>query len=263
MNFIAILYDGTTDTSITKQEVAYDPDTMEPTLTFFECLGLESSQDANGILDAIKVAFEKLNLSSLLDKVVFLSSDRASGNSRKKLVLIFLFREQNEWMTFIWCFSHRLELALKDSLKDYISPIDESLLHLFNLYKNSSKKHSELKNLYQLMKDEFETHGGGIKPVKSTSTRWLDHGIHAMQCLADKYGLYCQHLQHTIPETKKTKDRAILQGKFEKLIDAKGLLRSCFFLDALSTAKQFSLTTQKADIDIISIVDNVESTKNS
>ena len=36
-----------------------NPDTIEPTLTFFECLGLESSQDANGILDAIKVAFEK------------------------------------------------------------------------------------------------------------------------------------------------------------------------------------------------------------
>ena len=69
-----------------------------------------------------------------------------------------------------WCFSHRLELALKDSLKDCISPIDESLLHLFNLYKNLSKKHRELKNLHQLMKDEFEMYGGGIKPVKSTGT---------------------------------------------------------------------------------------------
>ena len=52
-----------------------DPDTIEPTPTFFECLRLESNQDANGILDAIKVAFEEFNLSLLLDKVVFLSSD--------------------------------------------------------------------------------------------------------------------------------------------------------------------------------------------
>ena len=44
-----------------------DPDTIEPTLNFFEYLGLESRQDANGILDAIKVAFEQFNLSSLLD----------------------------------------------------------------------------------------------------------------------------------------------------------------------------------------------------
>ena len=132
-------------------------------MTFFECLELESSQDANGILDAIKVAFEKFNLSSLLDKVVFLSPDGASVKSGKKSRLISHFREHNDWVTFIWCFSHQLELGLKDSLKDYISPIDESLLHLFDLYKYSSKKHRELKNLYQLVKDEFEMYGGWNK----------------------------------------------------------------------------------------------------
>ena len=155
MNFIAILCDGTTDTGITEQEVVYvffiDPETIERTLTFSECQGLERSQDANGILDNKKVEFEKFNLfcSSLLDKVLFLSSDGASVNSGKKSGLISLFREQNEWMTFIKCFSHQLELGLKDSLKDYISPIDELLLHLFNLYKNLSKKHRELKTLYR------------------------------------------------------------------------------------------------------------------
>ena len=80
----------------------------EPTLNFFECLGLQSSQDANGFLNSIKVAFGKFNLSLFLDKMVFLSSDRASVKSWKKLGLISLFREQNEWMTFIWCFSHQL-----------------------------------------------------------------------------------------------------------------------------------------------------------
>ena len=215
MNFIAESCDVMTDTSITEQEVVYvlfvDPDTIKPILTFFECLGLESSQDANGILDAIKRAFEKFNLSSLLNKVVFLCFDGASVNSGKKLEPISFFQEQNEWVTFIWCFSHRLELPLKDSLKYYLSPIDESFLHLFSLYKNLSKKHRELKNLYQVMKDEFEIYGGEIKPVKPTSTGWIDHRIRAMQCLVDKCRLYCQHLQHTIPETKKTKNRSILQ----------------------------------------------------
>ena len=53
------------------------------------------------------------------------------------------------------------------------------------------------------MKDEFKMYGGGIKSVKSTGTCWIDHQIHAMQHLVDKYGLYCPRLQHTIPETKK------------------------------------------------------------
>ena len=91
------------------------------------------------------------------------------------------------------------------------------------------------------MKDEFEMDGDGIKPVKSTGTRWIDHRIRAMQRLVDKYGLHCQHLQHAIPETKKTKDRATLQGKFDKLIDAKVLLRSCFFVDALFFCKTIQL----------------------
>ena len=82
-----------------------------------------------------------------------------------------------------------------------------------------------------------------------------------IQRLVDKYGLYCQHLQHAIPETKNAKVRVTLKGKFEKLIYAKVLLRSCWFVDVLSAAKQFSLVTQKSDIDIVSIVDSVESTK--
>ena len=43
----------------------------------------------------------------------------------------------------------------------------------------------------------------------------------------------------------------------------KVLLWLCFFVDTRSTAKQFSLKSQKADADIISTVDNMESTKNS
>ena len=48
-----------------------DCDIMEPTLTFFECLGIEDSQDANDIFEAIKKAFEKHDLLALLDKLSF------------------------------------------------------------------------------------------------------------------------------------------------------------------------------------------------
>ena len=185
VNFIAILCDGTTDTSITEEEVIYiffiDPYTMKPTLSFFECLRLEDSQDVNGIFHAIKAPFEKHNLLSLLEKLIFFSSDGAPVNSGKNLGLVSLFLGQNEWVTFIWCFSYCLKLALKDALKEYTSPVDKSLTHLFYLYKNSSKKHRKLKNLYQIKKDEFEMYGDGVKPVKATRTRWIDHQMQAME----------------------------------------------------------------------------------
>ena len=48
----------------------------------------------------------------------------------------------------------------------------------------------------------------GVRPTKATGTRWVDHKIRAMERVADMYGLYCQHLQHAITDTKKSKDRA-------------------------------------------------------
>ena len=45
------------------------------------------------------------------------------------------------------------------------------------------------------------------------------------------------------------------------MIEAKVLLRCVLFVDILSSAKVFSLTMQKADINIIEIVDSVETTK--
>ena len=144
VNFIAILCDGSTDRSVIEQEVVYviftDPDTFKPALCFFEVLGLDSSQDARGICDAIKATFKNHNLEYVLDKLVFFSSDEASVNSGIKSGLIALFHEEYEWVSFIWCFSHRLELALKDALKEYIDPVEETLRHLYYLYQKSSKK---------------------------------------------------------------------------------------------------------------------------
>ena len=57
---------------------------MEPTLTFFKCLGLEDRQNANSIYEAIKKAFEKRDLLALPDKFIFLTSDGASVASGKK-----------------------------------------------------------------------------------------------------------------------------------------------------------------------------------
>ena len=115
---------------------------------FFSLTRIVCNSNATGIFDAMIADFQKHDLSSLLQKNFFLSSDGAQINRWDQPSLIFLLLEDREWVTFIWCFSHRLELALKNGLKMYTSPVDESPMHLFYLYKNSSKKHTELKNLF-------------------------------------------------------------------------------------------------------------------
>ena len=77
-------------------------------------------------------------------------------------------------------FSHQLELALKNALKEFIEPEDTSLMHLFYLYKKSSKKHQELKICSHLLEGQFEMYSAGVRPLKATGTRWIDHNIAAM-----------------------------------------------------------------------------------
>ena len=267
VNFVAILCDGSTDKSITEQEVVYviytDPETFQTTMKFFEVIAPSESQDAPGLKQAIIDAFKRHSLESVLSKLVFLSSDGASVNCGKNSGLIRLFQNDYPWMAFIWCFSHRLELALKDALKEFIEPVETSLRHLYYLYSNSSKKHRELKNLYMLLKGQFEMYSASVRPVKATGTRWIDHKLRAMDRFIEKFGIYAQHLQHVISTTSNSKDRATLEGKFTKLVDAKVLLRSAFFTDVLAEAKKFSLNTQRSNINIITIIDHVEETKHN
>ena len=148
-------------------------------------------------------------------------------------------------------------------MKEFIEPVDTSLLHLFYLYKKSSKKHGELKNSYQLLEGQFEMYSAGVRPLKATGTRWIYHRIAAIGRVIQKFGLYTQHLQHSIDTAKKSQDRARLQGKFTKLINAKSLLRCALFTDVLAEAKHFSLITQEQNIDSIRILDSVENTKHN
>ena len=69
-------------------------------------------------------------------------------------------------------------------------------------------------------------YGGGVKPVKSNGTRWIDQKVRAMGRVVEKFGLYVQHLKGTILTIKSSNDRATVQGKLNKLVDAKVLLRS-------------------------------------
>ena len=133
-NFISILCDGPTDSAIIEKECIYvlhvDPDTFSPTLSLLS-LKSPTSQDAEGILQAIKSALEEKGLDELWEKLVFLCTDGASMNSGLKSGLIKQIKDEIPWVGFMWCLSHRLELALKDALSNWMNQINECLTNLF------------------------------------------------------------------------------------------------------------------------------------
>ena len=168
-------------------------------------------------------SFKENSLELVLEKIDFLSSDGASVNCGKNSGVIKLLEEEYSWISFIWCFSHTLELTLKDALKQYMEPVDKMPTHLHYLYTKSSKKHCELKNLY-ILKGEFKMYASRVRPMKATGTRWIDHKLMALDLLIGKFRLYCVHLNDIISTTTNSKEKTTLEGKFNKLVDPKVLL---------------------------------------
>ena len=137
--------------------------------------------------------------------------------------MIKLLEEYYSWISFIWCFSHRLKLALKDGLKQYMEPVDKMLTHLHYLYTKSSRKHRELKISY-ILKGEIKMYTSGVRPVKATCTRWIDHKLIALDLLTAEFRLYFIHLNDMISTNTNSKEKTTLEGRFNKLVDPKVLL---------------------------------------
>ena len=136
--------------------------------------------------------------------------------------------------------------------------ITVSLIHLFYIYNKSSKKLRELRQFHTVLKNIYKFENNQVKPVKATGTRWIAHVMRSMSALIDKFGLYLQHMENVISDTSKQGDKATLEGKRRKLVEAEMLLKSCLFVDLLDSAKYFSLASQYADIDVLLMVDRVD-----
>ena len=98
---------------------------------------------------------------------------------------------------------------------------------------------------------------------RGVTTPRIDHIVRAVGRLIEKFGLYVRHLKDVVSTTVSSKDRSTVQGKLNMLVDAKVLLRSAFFTDVLAEAKRFSLVTQENNVNIIKVLDAVETTKSN
>ena len=76
-----------------------DPETGKPTLAFLEVVAPSESQDAPELRKAIRNSLE-----SVIEEIVFLSSDGTSVNCGKHSGLIKLFQEDYPRVSFVWCF---------------------------------------------------------------------------------------------------------------------------------------------------------------
>ena len=139
--FYSILFDGTTDKSAAEKEsffVLYldkdtDAEKVEVKLSF---LGLSDIHHAHavGVKQSIDDVFVHVGLDDYRNQLVGLGADGASVNvGHHNGVKALIMTEEMEWLVFVWCMAHRLELAVKDALgKENIvfKKIDDMLTYI-------------------------------------------------------------------------------------------------------------------------------------
>ena len=185
-------------------------------------------------------------------KLVGVGTDGASANVAAG-GLKGLVEEELPWVYWMWCLAHRLELAVHDALKDTaFSLIDDMLLRLYYLYEKSPKKCRELDDIIQDLHEFIQFDSSGVRPVRSSGSRWISHKLSAMKRVLSKFGAYTNHLA-TLSQDSSVRpcDRAKLKGYYNKWIDAKYFLGCALFIDLLTPCAILSKAMQKDEIDIL------------
>ena len=256
---ISILVDGSTDSSNTEKELIYilylDPVLVKPKIRFFSLKKLDHAT-SEGLLETIRNALKGHGIPSLKEHIVGLGADGASINFGLRGGLATLMKNEGiDWLVPVQCESHKLELAIADALKSttVFSDINEMIVKVYYLYKNSPKKMRQLKGLGESLEKSVSP------PVKAQGTRWLEHKIRALSWISKNYGLLITHLGHMSEDTTyKSTDRAKFKGMYDKYRNAKFPLYVEYFLEVLTPAAELSLHFQRETIDVVGAVQGLK-----
>ena len=97
-----------------------NPEAFKAVMKFLEVVAPSNSQEVPGLNEAIFAIFRKNTSELVLNKIIFVVSNGASVKCSKNSQLIRLLQEVFPWISFIWCFSHRVMLTLKVALNNFI-----------------------------------------------------------------------------------------------------------------------------------------------
>ena len=130
-----------------------------------------------GLFDCVVNALKVLGIddvnadASNCHKLVGVGTDGASANIAAA-GLKGLMQDRLPWLFWMWCLAHRVELAVKDALKNtFFDQLDNMLMRKYYLYENSPKKMRELKEIVANLKEVFKMRPGGVNPVRVCGSR--------------------------------------------------------------------------------------------
>lgn len=267
--FYSFLMDGSTDAGNVEDEVIViltstrDEVTQEiKSCARFLSVEVPTKADADGLIQSLSRGLSPLGVTNVLDKSNVLGAkpilvgggtDGASVNIAEQNGMKGKLQRELPWVSWAWCFAHRLELACKDSLSSKLfKDIDEMLLRLYYLYEKSPKKSRELEDIVTDLKEVYEFPDGGNLPVRSQGSRWISHKRKALQRVVDRYGAYINHiLALTEDRSIRGETRAQLKGFLLKWRSANMLVGAAMYVEVLKAPSILSLNLQDKSLDVV------------
>ena len=213
-------------------------------MSFFKVIRPDSVTGA-GLFQVVECALQSVGVTAIDDthcrKLVGIVTDGASANIADGGLKGLVERKLN-WIFWMWCLAHRMELAIKDALNGTaFDLIDEMLLRLYYLYEKFPKKCRELEEIVSDLKEWLQFQDGGVKPIRASGSRWISHKLAAIKRVLSKYGAYTHHIAALSESSSvNSRDRAKLRGYYTKWIEGKYLIGCAVFVDLLTPCSIFS-----------------------
>ena len=198
--FVTVLSDGSTDSSITEQEMFFVRTCKGDQVSVsFAAIKQVEKGNTEGIHDALKCAVTssdhlEIPWNDFTSKLVGLGCDGAAVMLGNKKGLAALLQQSQPALVEVHCFAHRLELGFKDTVKKsnlYKKTVVTILMGLYYFYRNSPLNRSTC-----MLKRSFSALGSRVYlPTRMGGTRWIGHLLRALTNFQNGYSAILQHLQ--------------------------------------------------------------------
>ncbi|XP_077989284.1 zinc finger protein 862-like [Glandiceps talaboti] len=191
-------------------------------------------------------------------KVVAATSDGASVNTGVYSGLLTRLRNDGRpWLLTTHCVSHRIELAIKDSLLKLKSfeQVKDVMVNIYYLMKRSGKFQRHFKSTAEAMCVQV------YKFPKVHGTRFVNHQRCGVKILLHNWIILMHALENSIANNSQRALSAKLRGILKKLVDFRFLAACCEFKAILDIVAKLSLKFEEGKLFVFEVIPAVETMK--
>ncbi|KAK3929784.1 Zinc finger MYM-type protein 1 [Frankliniella fusca] len=255
--FFSVSFDESLDTSRKEQctciirYVREDTGTVAERLVAVKASAVTTSDK---LFEVLQTIFDELNL----DWKTYLVGQAYDGASNMRGAykgLQQLIRERADSALYVWCWAHRLSLAVKEAADCCLDSAEmfSNLKALYNLINGS-------KNNVELYENKFRQHYPGkqiLRLKRVDTTRWMSHSF-ALSTVIRAFDAIAETVQE-IRETAAGDAKSTANGLLKYLLSEKFVLTSQAWKGIFEVIEPLNASLQGEDVDLMAAGAHVDS----